>query len=167
MKLQIEIYKIFRSDNVVVFCYGTLIGLWILFLLVFGSITIFGNFITETGGSIKEDDLPWIITAALIGSILCLICMIFRYLYFRNILMKQVLVKGIIKKVFYNNYNYIGFKFDYEYSDKIYSRKKQMAGKYKIPYHIKEGSTIGVLINPKRPKQFIIADLYTNNQYFM
>ncbi len=166
LKQKINILAIIKSDKVFVICFGVLLAFIIMFIIVIGSIEIFGGFTTESGGVITLKDMPFILTMTSAGTIVSSLGIIIRYLYFRDILKKSVLVKGFIKKKYFEKDD-VSILITYDYAGEIFLRKKQMAGKYKIPYHMKEGASIGVLINPKRPRQFIIADLYTNIQYFV
>lgn len=161
MKQRINIYEILRTDQACIVFVGLILAMIIVTIIVYGSIEIFGGFRTKTGGLITEEDVPYAFVFEIVVVVVCLLGIIIRYLYFRNILAHQVPVNGVIDKVSYDKYNEPIIAFNYEFNGKKFERKKHIAGgNYQISQAIKKGTGINVLINNKNPKQFIIADLY-------
>ncbi len=167
-KRKINIYEILRTDQASKVFVGIFLGLLLVLIYVYGSIEIFGGYRTRSGGFVTfKKDAPFIISLHLTGGVICIIGILTRYIYFKNILTNQVLVKGVIKKLSYNKSNQVYIEFSYFYNEHNYKKKKDIGGgNYKISQAEKDGSDINILINKNKPGQFIIADLYKSARSF-
>jgi len=159
--MNIDIRKILKNDKYFVMFGGSIIGIGVLTILALVSIKVFGGFRVESG-ILKEDAIPFILTLFILVAFFCLLGILYRYLYFRNIISKQLIVKGIVNRLYFDKDNDINIEFSYEYLGSKITNIKEMAGSnYYIPPHLRDGSEIKLLINPQSPKQYIIVDLYT------
>lgn len=157
---RIKLKSILKADKLFIIFFGAIFVPPGLFLLALVSVKIFRN---------TNIEIPDFFIISCIGIAIGLLGTLYRYIYLKNILNNHVEVKGIIKRFFIietevGNYNNI--EITYEYLGKVFNEVKSLLPGYKISRNfslkLKKDAEITVLINPKKPKQFLIADLYVD-----
>ncbi len=160
-KKNISILQILKTDRLSILFIGLFTGPLCLLIIALISIHIFGCVPMKNGGYLLEHDLPAIIIIPLISIIPSIFGLVARYWYFRNIIESNIEVNSIVENVMLDDSQFktIDIKITYEYFGKVYhSETRVLDGN--ISRSIRKGSSVTVLLNPQKPKQFIIADLY-------
>jgi len=164
MQHTIKINSVLKKDRISLFCISCGIGVPGFFIIAFSFIKIFGFFPTHSGSFLTEKDFPFILIFTGISILIGLSGLLLRYQYFKKILKNTLSLKGRITEInkskYFNEYgSALNLSINYEYLGKVFNKVKSVPDS-NLPNVIRKGSEVTVLINPKKPKQFLIADLY-------
>jgi hypothetical protein len=152
-----------EKDRFSLWCIGLFTGLPALITFAVAIVKIFGHF--QVGYvNFKDKHIYSLLIFALVSTIFGLSGLLFKYFYLQNILSRKTTVIGFVKIIYPSKYfnetgDSINIEITYKYSSQIINRVKSVPSG-NIPHSIKQGSEVTLFINPKRPKQFIISDLY-------
>lgn len=119
---EIKIIDILKKDLICVLFASFAVSTWIVFLIVIVAIIFWGKCpIPETNFYITTRDIPFVIFMIFSANLLSFLIILFKFKYYKTILIRSIPVKGNINSVSkLDEYGMIDINLSYEFHGKLY-----------------------------------------------